>query len=248
MSSKKRKRNSKTSESKKKKKVPTSYYKYDELKKEFQKVTRSEWLIYIIISQCKRFTYCGISNHFIRRLRRHNQLLKQGARYTAMSGTVSDWTKLKWTPVCVVSGWELQKVKENFRRVEALMHHPRSPDFQNWRRQLINRIYKECSLPSLGARYGIVFRLICLRYFLIEAKKQNDALQVTWLQPEFRIAKIWEDASFPEIQSPLSLFQPVVLEWRNRHEDKIKMQQTLSTGETNVANTNVSSHSSSSNE
>ena len=55
-----------------------------------------EWSCYII--ENKRFTYVGVSNNVVKRLRAHNGEIKGGAKYTTSKGP-------GWKHVCVIHGF-----------------------------------------------------------------------------------------------------------------------------------------------
>ena len=72
-----------------------------------------KWSCYII--ENKGFTYVGVSNNVIKRLRAHNGEIKGGAKYTTSKGT-------GWKHVCVIHGFPTKIESMQFEW--ALKHVP----------------------------------------------------------------------------------------------------------------------------
>lgn len=56
------------------------------------------YLVYLLKSSDKNYTYIGMTNNFYRRLRQHNQEIKGGAKYTKKSK--------KWIPILIIDGFQ----------------------------------------------------------------------------------------------------------------------------------------------
>ena len=56
-----------------------------------------DWVFYIIYNN--QYTYAGISNNYIQRLRKHNGELSGGAKYTTSKGS-------GWKHLCIVKGFQ----------------------------------------------------------------------------------------------------------------------------------------------
>lgn len=175
---------------------------------------QSDWVLYLLISQNKKRTYVGISNHFTRRLRQHLGLLKGGARCTSMYHSSSE-TELAWTPVCIVSGWSVVK---NLRRIEYRLHHPRKvKGFQAWRSKIVTQY------PELKPMSGISFRLMCLYFLLLDTSIMECTLQTIWFQEEFR-HPIWtQHGATKQWVSNMDIFRPIVDEYLQRKKEHKKM-------------------------
>lgn len=61
------------------------------------KISDKKWVCYLLKSQVSNRTYIGATNDFKNRIRRHNGIIKGGAKYTQ--------TNRPWEPVCIVSGF-----------------------------------------------------------------------------------------------------------------------------------------------
>ena len=53
-----------------------------------QKISKPSkpWVLYILSTRDRRYTYSGVTTNLARRLRQHNKEIKGGAKYTAMRG------------------------------------------------------------------------------------------------------------------------------------------------------------------
>ena len=70
------------------------------------------YLVYILKSE--KYSYVGMTNHFMRRFLQHNGVLKGGAKYTTRRGK-------DWYPVCIIDGFET--MKEACQCEWAIKHH-----------------------------------------------------------------------------------------------------------------------------
>ena len=57
--------------------------------------------VYIIKSIDNRYSYIGMTNNFLRRIRQHNREIKGGAKYTSKS--------VKWIPIMIIDGFVNKK-------------------------------------------------------------------------------------------------------------------------------------------
>jgi predicted GIY-YIG superfamily endonuclease len=72
-----------------------------------------KWSCYII--ENKKYTYVGVSNNVIKRLRAHNGEIKGGAKYTTSKGP-------GWKHICVINGFPTKI--ESLQFEWALKHIP----------------------------------------------------------------------------------------------------------------------------
>jgi predicted GIY-YIG superfamily endonuclease len=154
------------------------------------KIFRSRWVLYILISENKRYTYCGITVNFCRRFAQHLGILKKGARYTKMHSQRINLHAFSWEPVCIVSGFVGEK-GTLARKLEWKMHHVlRHKAFKTYKDQFLyhHREYAK----DINKNSGIYFRLIALYFFLQELPCYHDC-RVHWFHPEYKNVALWED-------------------------------------------------------
>jgi hypothetical protein len=208
---KKRKRSSgstkkkKKSSEKKKSKSTLRTYKAD-LDAKLKPFLASRWILYILISQNEKRTYCGITINFVHRFRQHLGLIKGGALYTKICKGVSNEQDLSWRPVCLVSGWDSDGSLT--RKCEFRMHHPtRYKGFRQWKTAKL--FPNEALWPLLKVNSGIQYRLLCLHYFMEEFHKQADKLQICWITKDYRQNDLWKNSPFQEIYVEGNIFEGI---------------------------------------
>jgi len=173
----------------------------------------SRWILYILISQDGSRTYCGITTDFVHRFRQHLGLIKGGARYTKIKKGVTKEGELAWNPVCLVSGWDGSG--EMTRKCEYRMHHSmRYTAFRQWKNQVVFA-HKEL-WHILKKNAGIQYRLLCLLYFLSEYFKENNLLQITWFQKEYRQEQLWKNTSVKELFAEPTVFAGILKEYQHK--------------------------------
>ena len=177
-------------------------------------LTEDSDILYILISQNEKRTYCGISTFFPRRYRQHIGLIKGGARATKYKKDIPNPTLCPWIPVCIISGWNSKLI--SIRSIEWKMHHPiLTSEFKTWKNQL-SVIYPEW----FKKQYGIEYRLLNLYFYLYQSIQKCPSLQITWFQSQFRNSKLWSLSTFKEHFALYEdVFQPIIFEYKNKKMD-----------------------------
>lgn len=196
------------------KKLKTFRHYKEDIQSQLAPFLASRWILYILISQNKQRTYCGITTDFIHRFRQHLGLIKGGAHYTRIRKGVTDENDFAWNPVCLVSGWESEVLT---RKCEYRMHHAmRYAEFRKWRNET-GLAHKEL-WNILKKTAGIDFRLFCLRFFVSDFFKQSKNLQVSWFEQDYRQPQLWSQIPVKECFASKEIFANILQEYQTKKE------------------------------
>ena len=218
-----------------KKKLNGKIYSNDDLNSSSSTTNfTSTWCIYLLASQDLTKTYCGATNNFINRYRKHLQFLKGGAVSTKRKG-ILDLNKLSWYPICIVSNCLNQK---EALQIEYRLHRAnKRQDFRQWKEIQTNN-HSSLSNELSSSPSGIRHRLLGLLYFILDAikKRENEnksvvleekknlidsslflfsSIQINWFQPQFR-SFLWnlsnQDGLYKEKFINLEIFDLLLYE------------------------------------
>ncbi len=77
----------------------------------------NDYCVYLLINTSNKYTYLGITNNSVRRLRQHNGIIKGGARYTNAKKGEGEWKYyLKIHNLTKREALSMERTAKNLRR------------------------------------------------------------------------------------------------------------------------------------
>ena len=77
----------------------------------------NDYCVYLLINTSNKYTYLGITNNSIRRIRQHNGIIKGGARYTNAKKCDGEWKYyLKIHNLTKSEALSMERTAKNLRR------------------------------------------------------------------------------------------------------------------------------------
>ena len=77
----------------------------------------NNYCVYLLINTSNKYTYLGITNNSIRRIRQHNGIIKGGARYTGSKKGDGEWKYyLKIHNLTKSEALSMERTAKNLRR------------------------------------------------------------------------------------------------------------------------------------
>lgn len=81
-----------------------------------KRITKN-WSVYLLKNTKNNYTYLGVTNNSVQRLRKHNKEIKGGARYTAMKKGSGEWVyHLKASGFTKSQALSIERTAKNLRK------------------------------------------------------------------------------------------------------------------------------------